>query len=636
MLRRSVTAWTDEQRAILDHPTTGAHAVVRAVPGSGKTTTLVGRVVRLCEQGVDPTRIRVVMFNKSIQQTCAARLAAAGIEAVRVTTFDALGLAVVRAAERRGLLSRPLEVVPDGTLEWSRAVHRRHRDKIDCAEDIADAVAFYKAHLVAPTRAAYASCPAHVTAYQELEALRLSGSVLRIAYEDMVYTAVGLLRQHPRLLGPIDQLLVDEFQDVNPGRVELLQRLAHAGTAVFAVGDEDQGINEWCGAHPRFLRDFKSLFPAQPTTVYPLSRSFRFGRNLAAAAAALIARNKERTPVTLDGGGKVAGRVATIDDPAAALQKLLDEHWSPADIAVLYRGRPQAAGILATLIAAKIPLHTDDLELLRIGKGPELALTYLRLATSNAPVGFDEAWSVVWTPDSYINKETFTRQVARFGSKGLYAVLTKAAKSGQNPSAIQRQTELAELLVKISRSATAGAALDRVREVVDVDELLRARIHSERHQDLAIAAFDGVHQLLNGLRVAPAAASEALATLDPHCGRAADECVWVSTIHKAKGMEWRCVLLPGLSEGLCPAEQRGAVPGTRDEPDGVAQSPWIEQERRIFYVGLTRAADQALLHPAGQPSRFLAELTAPAPPPDIKVRKPRNKPDKPRPTGRLT
>lgn len=611
-----MTEWTDEQRAILDHPIAGAHAVVRAVPGAGKTTTLVGRVVRLVERGVDPERVRVVMFNKSIQQTCAARLAAAGIDRVRVTTFDALGLAVVRAAERRGLLTRPLEVVPDGTLAWARDVHRRHRDKIDCPEDIADAVAFYKAHMIAPARAALPSCPAIVDAYHAVEALRLAGGVLRLAYEDMVYTAVALLRQHPRLLGPIDHVLVDEFQDANPGRVELLQRLIAGHCAVFAVGDEDQAINEWCGAHPRLLREFAALFPALPTTVYPLSRSFRFGRNLADAAAALIARNRTRTPVPLVGGGATAGRIATIDDPTAEVRRLLAEHWPPADIAVLYRGRAQALAILPALLAAGVPIDTEDLELLRRGKGPELALAYLRLACTRGPVDFDAAWAVVWTPDSYVNKEAFARQVARHGARGLRHVLSQAdhaGKLGQNARAIDHQRHLAGLLERMARSSTAGAALDLLRAEVDVDAQLVARISAERHQELAIAALDGVHRLLAGLGVAPADAESALAQIDPRFGRPADACVRVSTIHKAKGMQWRCVVLPALAEGLCPAEQRGAVPGTREQPDGVDQSPWLEQERRIFYVGLTRAADQVLLHPSATPSRFLAELTPPAP-----------------------
>jgi superfamily I DNA/RNA helicase len=98
--------------------------------------------------------------------------------------------------------------------------------------------------------------------------------------------------------------------------------------------------------------------------------------------------------------------------------------------------------------------------------------------------------------------------------------------------------------------------------------------------------------------------------------------VWVSTIHKAKGMEWPCVVLPGLVEGACPSEQRGVIPGSREAPDGVPQSPWIEQERRIFYVGLTRAAQQVLLHaPGPRPSRFAAEALAVASAPAVKRRK---------------
>ena len=79
---------------------------------------------------------------------------------------------------------------------------------------------------------------------------------------------------------------------------------------------------------------------------------------------------------------------------------------------------------------------------------------------------------------------------------------------------------------------------------------------------------------------------------------------------KAKGREWRCVLLPGLTEGRCPAQERGDVlPGSEAEPDGIEQSPWIEQERRIFYVGLTRASERVYLQASpSAPSRFLEEM----------------------------
>ncbi|MDP2309904.1 MAG: ATP-dependent helicase [Pseudomonadota bacterium] len=610
--------WTPEQRAVIDHPL-DAHAVVRAVPGAGKTTTLVGRVARLCEQGVDPARIRVVMYNKAIQEHFVSRLGAAGVEGVRVTTFDALGHEVLRVAMRHGL-TRPMEFEPDATVRWARAIWPQHRDRIESADEIAAAVGFWKAHLVSPARAAFPSEPAFVAAYTELEALRVRDGVVRIAFEDMVRTAVGVLGLHPRLLGPVDHVLVDEFQDVNPGRVELIRRLAHAQTTILAVGDEDQGVNEWCGAHPRYFRDFAETFPWLPTLTYPLTRSFRFGKVLAAAANGVIRHNTARAPVTVVGGGQTPGRVTEVPDVAVAVVGLFAAGCSPNEIAVLYRGRTQGASALAALAAAGVPMRTDDIGLLTRGRGPDLALAYLRYATTDAPVTFDEVWSVVWAPDRYIQKEAFGKQVAKHGARGLRAVLQDralAAELGQGRGALNALTELYRLLDSMGRASTASAALDRLLAEVDIEAQLKARLRSEKDQELAIATFHAVHALLRGLKVRPADAVTALLALDPTFGARPDQCVWVSTIHKAKGLEWRCVVLPGLIEGACPAERRGHDPGTLTEPDGIAQSPWIEQERRIFYVGLTRAIDHVILHaPTDAPSRFVAEAKgAPWPPP---------------------
>lgn len=615
--------WTPEQSAIIGHPL-GAHALVHAAPGAGKTTTLVGRVAWLAEHA-EAERVRVVMFNKAIQETFAERLERAGISGVKVTTFDALGLEVLGRAERRGLLSRPLEVAAHRTREWAHLVHRKFLRKIEGAEDIAAAVAFWKAHLVPPARAAAEDAPLLVEAYREFEDLRNAGRTLQVDFPDMVYTAVGVLRRHPQLLGRIDHFLVDEFQDVNPARIELLRHLMHERTAIMAVGDADQAIYEFSGAHPRFFRDFSRTFAALPTRSYPLAHSFRFGPTIAAAARALIGHNADRFPIEVVGRGRHEGRIERVDDVAGAVQRLLADGHSPRELAVLYRGRVQGVAVLAELAARTIPMETEDIEQLRKGRGPELALAYLRLATSDAPVGFDEAWAVVYAPDRYIRKEAFAAQIGRHGRRGLRAVLgdARAAKEADQPrGAVETMRELADLLTRMGRCRSAGEALDLLVDETDIPGQLEGRKRSESELDQAVAAFDAVHVLLKALRVRPADAAQALAELDPRCGQPPERCVWVSTIHRAKGKEWRAVLLPRLVEGMCPAARVDKPLGTTDAPGGIGQSDPLEQERRIFYVGLTRAAESVFLEvPEKSPSSFVAELEPPRPVAPAKTRR---------------
>lgn len=629
--------WTPEQRAILQHPL-DAHALVHAVPGAGKTTTLVGRVCELHRQGQDPRRLRVVMFNKAIQETFLARLADAGVDGVKVTTFDALGLEVLRIAERRGLLSRPLEVAAHRSRDWAHAVHRRHARTIDSPDDLAAAVFFWKAHLVPPTRAACADQPQLVDAYRDFEALRLGGTALQVDFSDMVYTAVGVLRKHPRLLGPVDHFLVDEFQDVNPGRVALLRALMHERTTVTAVGDADQAIYEWSGAHPKFFREFAATFAALPTRSYALSHSFRFGPRIAAAASSLIAHNQDRAPLVVIGEGKLPGTLERIDDVPGAIAALLADH-APHELAVLYRGRTQGVAVLAELAARGVAMETEDIDQLRRGRGPELALAYLRFATSDAPVAFDAAWNLAYAPDRYIRKEAFARQVAQLGHRGLRAVLkdSKLARAcDQPPGGIDSMAALADLLHRMGRCRSAGQALDLLTSEEDIAALLAARKRSEVELEQSVATFHAVHVLLHGLGVAPTDAARALAELDPRAGQPPERCVWVSTIHRAKGKEWRAVLLPRLAEGLCPASQRGQVPGTLEHPHGIDQSDWDEQERRIFYVGLTRASERVCLEvSATAPSSYIAELDLDAPQQSPQS-SPIRRPGKPRPSPTTT
>ena len=139
--------------------------------------------------------------------------------------------------------------------------------------------------------------------------------------------------------------------------------------------------------------------------------------------------------------------------------------------------------------------------------------------------------------------------------------------------------------------------------------------------------MEALYIFLQEARVTPEAASEAVAGIDARRGLEEGSCVRACTIHAAKGLEWHHVFLPNLVEDMCPAAQHGNIPGTVEHPNGVPQSPWVEQERRIFYVGVTRGIETVYLQaPAPsvktRPSRFVAELFGNAQPPAITVAPP--------------
>ena len=472
--------FTAEQEAIIAHPV-DAHALVRAVPGSGKTTTLVARVASLCERRVDPKRIRVVMFNRSIEKFFRVRLAALGVRGVRVNTFDSLGLEVLREAERRRLLKKKLVVVANGTEQWAREIFHRHRGQIEDEDDIADAVAFWKANLVLPKHAVFSANPTLAKAYGEFEELRLSDGILRVAFADMVYTAVGVLKEHPCLLGPIDHLVVDEFQDVNLGRVTLLQHLSHAQTSVMVVGDEDQAINEWCGARPRFFNDFSTYFPRLPTHEYPLPHSFRFGPSLALAATRLIGHNDGRGHVEVIGARDTESSIIETRDVLATIAALSEEGIPRCEIAVLYRGRGQGLGLIAHMANERIAMETEDFERLRTGRAAKLALGYLHFATSDAVPSMKEAWRIVHAPNRFIGKDRFEQQLRQRGSLGLMATLADRALArdvGQSSSAVATMSELAETLRLMRHCTTAGEALAVLCERVDIEDQLTAMIQA--------------------------------------------------------------------------------------------------------------------------------------------------------------
>lgn len=344
---------TDEQRAVVQHPM-DRHATVLAVAGAGKTTTMVHRVRHLLDAGVAPGRVRAVMFNRAARNDFERKLGALGVpggpRGVKVQTFHALGLDIVRWAEGVGLLAgRRVVLEADAAQRLVLAAIQRVGGGLE-ADEVLDAIHTWKGMLTPPERAVHADKPLFVKAFSAFEALRIQAG--QLTFEDMVAEAVGLIETHEQarsvLVDRLNHLIIDEFQDVNFAQQRLARLLAGQRARVMVVGDDDQCIYEWRGARSWWIKQgFRESFRTFAHERYALSHSFRFGPAIAGAAARVVARNTAREVKALRAHDpKQPGEVVVSDAPASAqaahIEGLLQGGTPATEIVVLVRAYVQA------------------------------------------------------------------------------------------------------------------------------------------------------------------------------------------------------------------------------------------------------------------------------------------------------
>ncbi|MFZ5792922.1 MAG: UvrD-helicase domain-containing protein, partial [Pseudomonadota bacterium] len=295
---------TEEQGAVVHHDC--GHALVAAVPGSGKTATLIERVVALVGQGVRPSRILVLMFNEAVQKQFVARLRQRlpGAD-VRVHTFHAFGQRLLRALTARSL-APGAELC---TAEWFwldlakcalTGLAGCDSGDTDQASRFLACVDRWKADLLTPAAVAALDSPdaaAFGRAYALFEEARERQRVR--SFSDLLYDPMRVLGERPEwatiFRDVMSHVIIDEFQDINAAQFALLRVLVGQRTQLLAVGDDDQSIYGWRGSRPSFMLEaFAQAFPGARR--YVLSQTFRYGPRLAATANALIERNPNRIP----------------------------------------------------------------------------------------------------------------------------------------------------------------------------------------------------------------------------------------------------------------------------------------------------------------------------------------------------
>jgi DNA helicase-2/ATP-dependent DNA helicase PcrA len=639
--------WTPAQQAVIAHD--HGPALVFAAAGSGKTTTMVGRIARLVQGGIFPAgRILATSFNRAAADSIERALHGRGVKGVHVKTLHALGYGLISHACEHGLLRadlarshRNFETLDRQLLHRVLAEARRQRgsfvaqlNSLD-VDDFLDFLARCKGNLayadlagaqlpptaqgIATQAQAPVDKPWYLALYRLYEDLRRQ--LGWITYDDMLMVGWETLIRHPKLLRLVqDQyrcVLVDEFQDVNLAQVELIDRISQPHRNLMVIGDDDQTIYEWRGAAAYFILQFQERYGAQ---VYFLQENFRCSASQVALANAIIVNNTERSAKTL--------KLTQGFDGSTTLQKHADEKAmgtaiaaeitrlgeNPGNVAVLVRLFAQTAPIEAALLEAGIPYVVEgDLPFYR---RPEVTalIDYLRLAQletrllGGVPLNasqieqFEQIWpQIANRPLRYLARsfiDLCTEGVVQRGQP-LSATLKNVAAQAPKGVASRMNQLAADLHWLAQQVGSAGTAQ---RLLLDLEHRLgyiQALIAEGGGEELGQAKAAMIHafvELAGGKESLDSFLAE-VDKLDTRRGRRKKQgAVTITTIFRAKGLEWPVVIVPGCNEGLLP----------------YARGSSLAEERRLLYVAVTRAQKRLYLHAVAgrQLSSFLVEAQA--------------------------
>ncbi len=625
-----------QRRAVTAGP---GHLLVLAGAGSGKTRVLVHRIAWLLATGeATPWSVLAVTFTNKAAGEMRARIEALlgrPLGGMWVGTFHGLAHRLLRAhADEAGLPEGFQVLDADDQL---RCIRRVLRDlEIDETRLAARAVqGFINGCKDEGTRAAHLDPPDGdpraallARAYAAYEELCARAGLVDFA--ELLLRAHELLRDDERLGARyrerFSHLLVDEFQDTNAIQYAWLRLLAGGGAQVFAVGDDDQSIYGWRGARIENIQHFPGDFP--DVTTVRLEQNYRSTEHILAAANAVIAHNRGRLGKNLWTRGargepvRVYRAFNDLEEAryvVAVVRAHLEGGGRRDEVAVLYRVSAQSRVIEEALLAAAIPYRVHGG--LRFYERAEVkgALAYLRLAVNRAD---DAAFErVVNLPARGIGARTLEALRARARERrcslweAAGTLLAEGTLGARAAGAVARFLELIERIAE----TIAGCRLEEaVEETLAASGLLehyradkgdRAQTRVENLVELASAAaqFEASHD--GEGEPLPAFLAQAALEAGEEQVEAGGEGVSLMTLHAAKGLEFPVVILCGMEEGLFPHQR------SLDEPQR------LEEERRLCYVGMTRAREAlhlthaesrrvhgSDLHPA--PSRFLREIPA--------------------------
>ncbi len=650
---RLVERLNPEQRTAVT--TTEGPLLVLAGAGSGKTRVITVRVAWLLAHGAKPDELLAVTFTNRAANEMRERVAAlVGTERAKAVTIGTFHAFCVRLLRERGtaigLPSRFAICDSSDQLSTLKGALRELRvaETTIAPGALQSRISLMKSRLITPQEAYKAAEGRReiliARAYAKYdEALRRARSV---DFDDLLLFAVKLLRESAKdreeLAARYRFVMVDEYQDTNAPQYELLRLLAGTHRNLCVVGDDDQSIYGWRGADVRKILHFERDFPG--AAVVRLETNYRSTEPILAAANRVIACNPARHGKTLRSalgpGDPIV--VKRLEDENAEADFVVNEITArmqqgqarPRDFAILFRAATQARAFEAALRAKQVPYKLVGGMSFFDRKEVRDVLAYLRLAAN--PDDEVSLLRVINCPPRGIGKTTIDKALAWATAEGIpvaRAFRQASAIAGLPAPAVEAMQKFLDRMGALGKADPGRDLVPWIRGVLqgvdyraEVDrnypeaatreerwagvmELVNfAENHVKRSREATLASF---------LEALTLSAEDDLAD-EKEQGR---DVVMLMTLHSAKGLEFPRVYLVGCEEGLLP-HIRAVGENT------------IEEERRLMYVGITRAQRHLTVtciksrargghRGEAMPSRFLYELRGEAPPKEWKACEPR-------------
>lgn len=589
------------QREAAQH--TDGPLLIIAGAGAGKTKTITHRIAHLIEQGVAPHRILAVTFTNKAAGEMRERVRAllerssgphhAGGRPL-VATFHALGVRLLREFHEAAGLPRAFSIWDrDDSVRTIKRILSELDDESMTPRAVLSAISRHKgkgetpASLEAQAQNHRERHVAHV--WQEYEAaMREEGA---LDFDDLLGRTLALLRSNSGVLDRLQKrythLTIDEYQDTNGVQYEIARLLAGESRNLCVVGDIDQNIYSWRGAELEHLLEFETTFPG--AKVVTLEQNYRSTRTILAAADAVIQKNRRRKPKTLFTDNETGEPIELfaarneVEEAwfvAAKARELLQRGTNAGEIAILYRENFQSRALEEALLHAGVPYRVLGTKFFE-RKEVKDVLSYLRAALN--PKSRADLARAAGTPARGIGPATLKKW---FEGEAI------AGAAGKKTAAFR------ETLEHIAQAAHTLPASEAVRYCIDASGI--GKLYASADTEEAKERLENIRELVNVAvkyehETPPTGIEQlleeaALQSDQDGLANAADA-VALMTVHASKGLEFDAVFITGLEQGL--------FPSMRESPDRDA-----EEERRLFYVAVTRARKRLFLSFAHERFRY--------------------------------